>query len=339
MAKTKVTLHDVSRLAQVSTATVSYVLNGSKPVTDATREKVLAAVQELGYVPDARARSLKSARIQILALLFPFSEESVANSRYFRDIIASVCATAGKLDYKVIVSLLSRGKFLEKQINEIRLGGLAGGIIVAGPSPEEVEVLTKMLDGFPAILLSAVSNDASISYIDVDNREGMFQAVNHLTKVGHHRIAYVTPNETDSHVNQRLRAYKEAMLAQNLKEFIQICELPIKLEGEDQLSCLLGNLPTAVIAFDDFRALLVHNFLTRKGIRIPDEVALIGFDDEDFGLHISPSLTTIPQPFTKMGTLATQKLIERIETPTKEVFRHIFPMSVLVRESTRHHLG
>jgi LacI family transcriptional regulator len=331
MAKSRVTLHDVSRLAEVSTATVSYVINHSRPVAEATRQKVLAAVKELGYVPDIRARSLKSTHIQVLALLFTFSEDTLSTSRYFRDIVATVCATAAALDYKVMVSLLSREKSLGEQINEIRLGGLAGGLILAGPSQEEVEILSNTLDDFPAILISATSSDTNISFIDVDNRQGVFTAVDYLIGLGHRHIAYVTPEEPDSHAVQRLSAYREAMGVHGLESLV--CSLPIKSEGERDLKILLENQPTAIIAFDDYRALQVYGFLTRKGLRIPEQVSLIGFDDEDFGLHMSPSLTTVPQPFNEMGALAVEKLIERIEDPSLDSFRVIFPLHILQRES------
>jgi LacI family transcriptional regulator len=331
MAKSKVTLHDVSRLADVSTATVSYVINRSRPVTEATRQKVLDAVKTLGYVPDMRARSLKSTHIQILALLFPFSEDTLSTSRYFRDIVATVCATAATLEYKVIISLLSREKSIDEQINEIRLSGLAGGLLLAGPSQEEVEILTNILDDFPAMLISASSSGKSISYIDVDNRQGMHRAVDYLVRLGHRRIAYVTPDEPDSHAVQRLSAYKEAMELYNLERLVY--DLPVKADTEQGLRTMFENQPSAVIAFDDYRALQVHGFLTRRGIRIPEQISLIGFDDEDFGLHMSPSLTTVPQPFADMGALAVQKLVERVEDPNLPSFQKVFPLQILKRES------
>jgi DNA-binding LacI/PurR family transcriptional regulator len=335
MAKRKVTLHDVSQLAQVSIATVSFVLNGTGNVSDATRQRVLAAVEELGYAPDIRARSLRSTRIQVLALLFPFSEESLVASRYFRDIIASVCGTASAMDYKVVVNLLSREKSLATQVREVFSSGLAGGMILVGPSPHEIETLLEMdvLEGHPVILLSATANDATLSYIDVDNLGAMFQAVEHFVRLGHTRIAYVTPVLTDSHAHQRLNGYIEAMQAHGLSDQTQICVVPIQLGDDAPLEHLLEGKPTAVIAFDDLRALQVHGFLLRKGFHIPEDVALIGFDNEEFGMHLSPRLSTFPQPFTEMGALAVQRLIQQIEDPSLPVYQYIFPMSILVRET------
>ncbi len=335
MAKRKVTLHDVSQLAQVSIATVSFVLNGTGNVSEATRQRVLAAVEQLGYAPDIRARSLRSTRIQVIALLFPFSEESLVASRYFRDIIASVCATAGALDYKVVVSLLSREKPLATQVHEIFSSGLAGGMILAGPSSTEIETLSKMemLDGHPLILLSATSNDPNTSFIDVDNLGAMYQAVEHFVRLGHHRIAYITPIAMDSHSHQRIQGYIQAMQDHGLSTYIQICEVPIQFEGDQPFESLLESKPSAIIAFDDLRALQIHGFLIRKGIRIPDDVALIGFDNEEFGLHLSPRLTTFPQPFTEMGAMAVQQLIQHMQEPSLPAFQHIFPMSILIRET------
>jgi len=181
--------------------------------------------------------------------------------------------------------------------------------------------------------LSATSSRSNLSYIDVDNRAGMAQAVEYLVQLGHHRIAYVTPNEPDNHAVQRLQAYREAMQQVGLAHEIRICQVPIKLESQSALEPLLEDRPSAVIAFDDFRALQVHNFLIRREIRIPEQVALIGFDDEDFGLHISPQLTTIPQPFTQMGTMAAEHLIDLIETPNHPPRRFLFPIGILHRES------
>ncbi|MCL4561992.1 MAG: LacI family transcriptional regulator [Chloroflexi bacterium] len=333
MTRLKVTLHDVANLAQVSTATVSFVLNGTGKVSEATRQKVLAAVNHLGYIPDARARSLKSKRSNIISLLFSYSESSVTTSRYFRDITASVCAKASEHDYKVMVTLLARGKSLDEQVKEITHSGLSGGLIVPGPSPDEVNTLEQTLDHFPTMILSAVPQDPSLSYIDVDNRSGIARAVEHLANLGHRSIAYVTPIKTDSHAVQRLQGYREAMEAHGLGSEVRITEIPLQFENDAAFYPLLNSHPTAIIAFDDLRALQIHGFLTRQGLHVPDDMALIGFDDEDFGLHMSPRLTTIPQPFGQMGGLAVEKLIERVENPDLPPFHHIFPLQITLRES------
>lgn len=333
MTKRRTTIHDVGRLAQVSPTTVSFVLNGTGHISEATRNKVLAAVDELGYVPDARARSLKNRRIEVLALLFTYTEESMTSSRYFRDITASICATTSKQGYRVMVALMSRSRSFQEYVNKIKQDGTAGGLIMAGPSPEEVDILAATLDGFPGLVLSAASSDPALSFIDVDNREGMFQAVRHLVQLGHKRIAYVTPPTTDSHVAQRLHGYREAMIANGLFEYLHICVL--SLDGEDTLplSALLEIHTTAIVAFDDFRALQVHNFLVRNGLQVPEDIALIGFDDEEFGLHMSPPLTTVAQPFSEMGRLAAEKLIERINNPSLPSAQVTLPLRLVIRES------
>lgn len=333
MTPNRISIRDVSQLAQVSPTTVSFVLNGIGNVSQSTREKVLAAVEELGYVPDARARSLKRRRSEVLALLFTYTEESMTSSRYFREITASICAAASKHDYKVMVTVLSRSRSLSDHVNRIRQDGTAGGLIMAGPSPEEVGILARTLNGFPGLVLSASSFDPALSWIDVDNREGMFQAVQHLIQMGHQQIAYVTPPNTDSHVVQRLQSYQEAMQANGLSDCSHTCVLSLDDEGTLSINSLLEVHPTAIIAYDDFRALQVHNFLLQNGLHVPADIALIGFDDEEFGMHMSPRLTTVAQPFNDMGRLAAEKLIERINNPSLLPSHTSFPLKLVIRES------
>ena len=225
MPTPKFTIRDVSKLAQVSITTVSNVLNGTGNISEPTRQRVLEAVKELGYVPDRHARSLKMNRSEMIELLFTHAEETMTSSRYFRDITASICAAASQRGYKVIVSVLSRKDPLHDQLNVIVRSGLVGGIILAGPSPEEVEVLNKTVGDFTAMIISSSSDQPQISYVDVDNTGGMLVAVNHLIELGHRQIAYLTPSEIDSHAYQRLQAYRQAMEMNGLRDEISIFTL------------------------------------------------------------------------------------------------------------------
>ena len=333
MSSQRITIRDVAKAAGVSTTSVSFVLNNSGHVSPETRLRILEAVEQLGYVPDRRARSLKSKRIQVLGLLFTYSEESLASSRYFRDITASICSNASNHDYKVMVSLLSRQRSLAQQVQAFRQDGTIGGLIVAGPSPEQVETIASNFQDFPTLILSAVCSHPRINCIDVDNRNGMLQAIEHLFRLGHRHIAYVTPQGTDSHSIERLESYQSAMAAFRLIDEVQLCILPPEGDGTDPLSQLVLDDITAIIAFDDLRALLVRSFLDRQGVRVPEDMALIGFDDEDFGVHMDPPLTTVAQPFTEMGRLATETLIERIENPALPPIHVTSPLTLIVRQS------
>lgn len=339
MTERKVNILDVARHAQVSATTVSFVLNDKGHISEETRKRVLDAVHELGYLPDLRARSLKSQRIQTLTLLFMYSEESMDSSRYFRDLIAAICATASKYDYRIMVSLLSRGQSLVEQIRAFRQNGSSGGVIVVGPSPEEVDLIAVNLATFPGLVLSATSPHPNLGFIDVDNEGGMRQAIQHLMSLGHKRILYVTPQATDSHTVSRLIAYQEAMRSAGLGEYERVCVLSPDGDVDIELAPLLDVPLTAVIAFDDLRALQVQSFLSRNGVRVPEDIALIGFDDEDFGLHMSPSLTTLAQPFNEMGQIAAEKLIERIEDPSLSPARVISSLRLVIRESCGAYLG
>ena len=331
MTERRASIRDVAKRAGVSPTTVSFVLNDRGHISEKTRKRVFDAIDELGYRPDLRARSLKSRRIQTIALLFVYSEESLASSRYFRDLTASICATASKLEYRVMVSLHMRGQSLAEQVKVLRQDGLSSGVIVVGPTPEEVNLIAESLGQFPGLVVSATSTHPNNGYIHVDNARGMRLAIEHLVALGHRRIAYVGPTTTSSHTVARLAAYTEAMTDAEIegREHVFL----ISHEDDSQLSALLDAAPTAVIAFDDLRAILVRDFLRHRGLRVPEDIALIGFDDENFGLHISPRLTTLAQPFNKMGRLAAEKLIEHIENPSAGLVRITLSLRLVVRES------
>lgn len=327
----KASIRDVARRARVSPTTVSFVLNGRGQVSEETRKRVLAAVEALDYSPDLRARSLKSQRIQTLALLFLYSEESLTSSRYFRDLTASICARASRFDYRVMISLLQRSQSLADHIKMLRQDGLSSGLIVAAPSPEQVELIADNLAEFPGIVVSATSPYSNLGFVDVDNTNAMRQAIEHLMALGHQRIAYVTPQATSSHTVARQAAYTEAMAGVGLGGYERVFIVPPN--GEIAESGLLDTAPTAVIAFDDVRAIQIMDFLRQRGVRVPEDIAVIGFDDEDFGLHISPRLTTLAQPFSEMGCLVADRLIQQIEDPSLEPAQCILSLQLIVRES------
>jgi LacI family transcriptional regulator len=333
MPTPKFTIRDVSKLAQVSITTVSNVLNGTGNISEPTRQRVLEVVRELGYVPDQHARSLKRNRSDMIELLFTHAEETMTSSRYFRDITASICAAASQRGYKVIVSVLSRRDPLQPQVNLIVRSGLVGGIILAGPSPEEVEIFPKAAGDFPALVISSSSDKSHISYVDVDNYAGMLMAVSHLVQLGHRRIAYLTPIEMDSHAYQRSQAYRQAMTSNGLEGEISIFTLSAGRE-EELIAKVLEKRATAIIAFDDLRALQLSSLLTRDGISVPGDIALVGFDDEDFAAHMTPPLTTLAQPFTEMGKAAAENLIERINRPDQPPAQIVLPLTLIARASS-----
>jgi LacI family transcriptional regulator len=333
MPTPKFTIRDVSKLAQVSITTVSNVLNGTGNISEPTRQRVLEAVRELGYVPDQHARSLKRSRSDMIELLFTHAEETMTSSRYFRDITASICAAASQRGYKVIVSILSRREPFLPQVNLIVRSGLVSGILLAGPSPEEVEIFPKAVGDFPSLVISSSSSRSRISFVDVDNYAGMLMAVSHLVQLGHRRIAYLTPIEMDSHAYQRSQAYRQAMATNGLEEEISILTLHAGREGE-LINAVLERRTTAIIAFDDLRALQLSSLLAREGISVPGDMALVGFDDEDFSAHMTPPLTTLAQPFAEIGRVAAEHLIDHINQPDQPPAQIVLPLTLIARASS-----
>lgn len=329
------TIADVAKLAGVSKATVSRVINNHS-VRPATRSRVLQAMRQLDYQPNVHARGLTSGKSSVVGVIVP----GIAN-QFYGAILDGVQSALDTRGYHMIVTstghtVNARGKewMVAKLLKEKR----ADGVLVVTPrvlSPEHFMNLIK--SNFPVVLADGHSD--ALSCVIVDNFEGASKAVNHLIQLGHRDIALVTgPPETTETV-QRLSGYKAALEAAGLplrEEWVISSDYTYQggVKAAEQILAQKGRKPTAVFAANDYMAMGVINYLVRCGLRVPEDVAVVGYDDIESAAFFRPALTTVRQPLMELGKVAAHKLLSVVEGTETETVKILLSAELVVRESS-----
>lgn len=330
------TLHDVARLAGVSVKTVSNVVNDYVHVRPATRERVRAAIAELDYQPNLHARSLRSGRTGVIGLGVP-----ELGLPYFAELAEGVIEAAEARGLVVLIEQTGRDRDRElAALTSPRLrmvDGLLFSPLEMGPEDAAlVEVDT------PLVLLGERVFNPRVDHVVISNVAGTRAATEHLLALGRRRIAVVGhhPGEVVGTAGLRLRGYREALEAAGItadEELLGEAGLWHRRQGAEAVRGLLarGVGFDAVLAFNDTLALGALHALQQAGLRVPQDVALIGFDDTDEGRYSLPTLSTIDPGKRRIAELAVDALIRRIadrDAPPQLVeVEH----RLVVRESTR----
>lgn len=346
MAKRKsVTLTDIATRSGVAAMTVSRVVNGNGYVSEGTRERVLAAVEELKYRPNGIARSLKRQSTNTIGLVLgdlsnPYSTElanAVRESLSFRGFGLFICISEHSADEDITAF---------KSLVDHNIDGL----VVATRSNEEGNAYLDSIanTNLPIVLVGRDFRHNLVDQVSADNFTGGFEATQHLIDLGHRRIAFIGAAYEDRTNLKRLQGYLKA-LDHHAIEVDQrlitgrnesVTNVPgystekIGYEGMRRLLSLPSR-PTAVFARNDFTAVGAMSAIREAGLAIPRDIAVVGFDDTPLAVHMSPRLTTVRQPMRLQGQLAAKMLLNRIlENPDAEREARMLDCELIVREST-----
>lgn len=334
-----VTLKDVARRAGVSIRTVSNVVNNYEHVTDEMRQRVQAVLEELNYQPNLSARYLRNGHAGVIAFAIP----DLSNV-YFSDIGNAVIAAAEARGYSVLLDHTHGERDKERlAVNGLR-PHLIDGIILS-PLALEPEDLNLRQKGQPVVLLGERFLDVPYDHITYDNVTAARQATEHLLSLGRRRIAALGMQKTlvgeTETARFRLRGYVEALSRAHIPvdPDLIVRDIPrfSRTNGAYGIRQLLAlkELPDAVFCFNDHMALGAMRALYDAGLRVPDDVAVVGFDDIEDGRFTIPSLTTIAPDKDKIGELAVEFLLGRIAgTRTGPPERVEVPCHLVIREST-----
>ena len=333
MAKSdsNVTIIDVAREAGVSNSTVSRVVNNSDLVKPETREKVLNAMMRLGYVVNQQARSLRGGRSQVVGLLVP----DVGNS-YIGEIIRGIDTELAANQYDLMLYTTHRRKTKESTYVATITRGLTDGLLLLLPTNVQAYMDSLQAQQFPHVLIDyqAVDNSQT-STIQSTNWQGAYDATQYLIGLGHRRIGYIIGLKEMQCSLDRLDGYRAALANHNIPfDPALIYEGDFYLpEGFEAASTFLDlpSPPTAIFAANDLSALGVMEAVRNRGLRIPEDISVIGFDDIPEAVQVHPNLTTVRQPLEDMGRLAVRLLLkqlgnsdmcgERVELPTELIVR------------------
>ncbi|MBS2968713.1 LacI family DNA-binding transcriptional regulator [Metabacillus sp. KIGAM252] len=338
--KKKVTIKDVAKHAGVSSAAVSYVLNGKNKVSGETKEKIRRSIEELHYLPDLTAISLSKKQSKLIGLLKILNQDSLLpvfqTNLYYNEFISGVESVARGYGYDILLAGIGVADECSQWVQRRNLDGL----IVMNASGSIAEELARHI-AIPIVLVDTYDvPEGSYHTMNIDDEEGGYQATAHLLSLGHTSIAMVVAEAKNSPVDeQRLKGYKRA-----LKEF----GIPFKQElifesGNSTLeasldagqSILDSSEPiTAVFATSDIVCLGIMRRFASMGKKIPQDFSIVGFDDLNVSQYLSPSLTTVRQDILAKGIQSSEMIFSALFQKEQGLTKKVLPVELAVREST-----
>ncbi len=302
---------DVARKAGVSVGTVSNVARGTAPVADETRERVQRAMRELGYRHNEVARALRRAATQTLGVVMPDPLNP-----FYAAVAQQVERRARRDGYAVLMADTELDPETESMQVRVLVERRVDGVVFPGVTEGSV-IPTELLDrGIPVVVASFSANDPRLGVVDVDTDAAMEAVVDHLIELGHERIAFQSSGRREEAIDIRPEALRAALARRGLA-----------LAAEQ-------DAPTAICATDDVRAIELLDRLARAGRRVPGDVSVVGFDDIPMAGHAAIGLTTVHQDAERMGTRATELLLEAIAERRPVARREIHPAPLVVRQTT-----
>ncbi|MEV6961192.1 LacI family DNA-binding transcriptional regulator [Streptomyces sp. NPDC051207] len=330
------TLEEVAALAGVGRGTVSRVINNAAGVRDTTRRAVERAIAELGYVPNLAARSLAGRRADAVALVMTEPDWRQFGEPFFSAVVGAVGDALTDTGVQLLLTLV-RTDIERQRFVEYARGGRVDGVLLM--SVHAKDQLPDMLAeaGLPTVMLGRRSGDESVTYVDADNAGGARSAVTHLLSTGRKAIGTVT-GPLDMYVAQcRLRGYREALERAGVEiRPSRIVEGDFtERSGRLATAELIARDPKidAVLAASDTMAAGALSALRAAGRRVPQDVAVIGFDDFELAEHTEPQLTTVRQPVEEIGRTMVRLLLEEMED-SAVAWRHVILRTELVRRAS-----
>ena len=331
------TLEEVGRLAGVSRSTVSRVVNGHPNVREDVRKRVWQVINQTGYQPHAAARSLVTRRTHVIGAIIPEAVMTLFVDPFFPLLLCGITETCNDRGYYLMLSLFN-GPATEEELYRRQVhGGHLDGVIVASARMDDRLIPTLLDDAVPFILVGRHS-DSRARCVDVDNVGASRMAVEHLIRLGHTRIATITGPLSISSGEDRLVGYRQALEAHRIPvEESWIVEGDFtESSGVMGMQRLLSASPTAVFAASDVMAIGALKALREADVQVPEEVALVGFDDIPVAAALEPALTTVRQPIERLGSMAADLLLNLLENPPETpapADRIILPAKLIVRDS------
>jgi LacI family transcriptional regulator len=329
------TLEDIARQAGVSRSTVSRVVNGHPNVRADVRQRVLEVVQETGYHPNAAARTLASQRSRTIGLVLPRTVSSFFADPYFPHLTQGIAQACNQSDYTLGLFLVGSNEDEEKAFPRLSRRGYLDGVLVQTGQVGDQLIERLIHSEMPLVIIGRPFHSDGVSFIDVDNLDAARNAVGHLVRLGYQRIATITGPANNTTGIDRREGYLRA-----LAERGRTVEEALVAEGDFSeasgyyaMKRLLPAKPDAVFAASDVMAFGGMRAIREAGLRIPDEIALVGFDDLPQASRSEPPLTTVRQQVVQFGMSAVEVLIDVIDNGVTPPRRIVMATELIVRDS------
>ena len=327
------TIHQVAARAGVSTATVSRVLATADGVSQELTARVLAAVAELGYRPNRAARNLRKRVVQIVGLVI-----SDIQNPFFTSVVRGIEKVLEEHGYTLLLSNTDEDPQREMlHLATLSAEGVAG-ILLAPAQSDSVELRRFIRSGPPLVIIDRSVVGMSVDTVKVNNEEGTFHAISHLIAQGHRHIALISGPDQITTAHERRLGYQRALATAGIDrvaDYIQVSDFR-QAGGYAAMMCLLNlpQPPTAILTANNLMTLGALQAIHDRSLRIPQDIAIVGFDDMPWAASLQPPLTAVAQPTFELGVAAAQLLLDRIHDPERALQQVILDTQLVVRASS-----
>jgi DNA-binding LacI/PurR family transcriptional regulator len=334
-------IRDVAKKAGVHPSTVSRVYSGNTRISPATRKRVLAAASELGFHPNAIARSLSTRRTHTIGIVVPYVYEGFFHDSFFPQVMRGMLESAYRHDYRIIVGGSEGYQDEVNRIEQIMDSRQADGIVVMSSRLDvnTVKILQNHHTPFVLIGHPPAKDLQDITWVDADNRQATHQAIEHLLHLGHRRIAYIGGDPENLTTQERLTAYKETLEnagiqpPENWMQYGYFSEEGGYISAQ-HMANMADLAPTAFYTANDLMAIGALRAMRERGLNIPYQVSVIGTNDSQAAAHTNPPLTSLKVPYAAIAAKAVELLIEGILTEDFSPINYTLDCTLVQRAST-----
>lgn len=324
----------IAKLANVSPATVSRVINRKSAVAKATRERILELIDLLGYMPNLLARGLVGKKFNAIALVIPRTAQFVFSHPFYPEVLKAIGELANQYQYHLLLSFAEEDSYASTYRY-----GVARGVIVISNRLYDPKIDELAKERIPTVLIPGLLDNSKFPSVDVDNVDGGFQATQHLISIGHERIAFLGGARDSKYYIERLTGFRKAFEENRLlvdEELIIETDFS-QLKGFEAMENLLRlkEFPTAVFCVNDITAFGALLAINKNHLKVPDDISLVGFGDTPLTTIISPPLTTVKQPIFDIGACAVRMLNDLINDNKRESWNIVLPVQLVIRSSTQ----
>ena len=331
----KYTIADIARLAKVSHMTVSRVLSDKGLVAKKTADRIRKIIDEVGYQPNLIARSLTSKQSMLIGVSIPRTESIL--DEYIAQVLSGILTVIKDSNYRVMLFLVDLEQERDTFYVDIIKSNMIDGLLLFKTKIDDPKLPVLAESNRPFVLINHKKIDKKYNFIDTHNMQGARLAVNYLHELGHRNIAFVAGSLNETNAMDRLEGYKKAMkdLGLSCKDNCIVYGDFNREKAYNEVGKLLDleDRPSAIFCSDDYMAIAAIERITEANLTIPDDIAVIGFDNIELSAFVQPSLTTIQQPLQELGVRSMEILLDLIDGRQKTPVHNFLDIKLVKRQS------
>ncbi|MCB9078302.1 MAG: LacI family DNA-binding transcriptional regulator [Anaerolineaceae bacterium] len=331
----KLTLEKIAQLAGVSRSTVSRVVNGHPSVKPEVRRRVQQVIDETGYHPDPAARSLAGQRSGIIGLVIPRAFQFLFTDPYYPRLMQGIAQACNTHNYILSLFLFHTEEEEKKLTPKLLRQQFVDGVILSALPTDDPLIPQLIQNEVPTVMIGRPAEALPVSYIDVSNIDGAFEAVSYLLGLGANRVAAVNGPQNTMVGLDRFQGYLNALASRQIPvdESLMVESDFSEAGGYRAMQQILPHQPNAVFVASDTMALGALRALREAGLSVPDDIAIVGFDDLPLAATADPPLTTVRQPIRRLGVQAVEMLIDLIQNGLTPPRHFTAPTELVIRQS------